>query len=147
MTAKLIILAAGMAIPFGSPQVEAPRPHALAELSLSFEFAETDLGFDLNAIVEDHTADEVHRIAVDSCGAIDIDSFDEDLFGTPAICDGRRYVFDLVGNRLVVLGGEEEQELMTVEATHVVLNGVPMMVAETPFPETSLTAQTPHGLR
>ncbi len=137
MPATLLIAAAGLAIPFGSPPASAPADTSLVEMSASFEFAETDQGFDLNAVVERHDSGLIDRVRIDHCRTIDIDSFNEDLFGTPALCDGRRYVFDVVGRRLVAVAGAREQDVLEIAATHLVLNGVPLMVEDEPALEES----------
>lgn len=128
MPAKLFMAATAVAIPFGSPPSEAPPEGPPVEMSASFEFVETDAGYDLNAVVTNHSREEMHRTFLDRCETIDIDSFHEDLFGTPALCDGRRYVFDVTGSRLVAVAQWREREVMRLDMRKLVLNGVPLMV-------------------
>lgn len=130
MAIGLLTLMAGLAIPFASPDIDADPLPVTADLSIAFEFVESDSGYDLNALVSDRVSEDVRTIPLDSCATIDIGVGGETLFGEPVACDDERYVFDLVGRHVIVSGVKRNHPLRDVEPGYVILNGVPLLVED-----------------
>ncbi|MDY8110112.1 hypothetical protein U0C82_13275 [Fulvimarina sp. 2208YS6-2-32] len=133
MLATLVFLASSTAIPFGSPPAEASDPPAAgshARLELAFEFAERPEGYVLNAIVLDERTGTRSKTAVGSCRTIDIDSFTDTDFGTPVICDGVTYTFDIADGTIVAgpIEGGQAVAVKHLLPGRVFVNGVPLLI-------------------
>lgn len=131
MAWKTLLLAAGMAIPFGQPAPEPVKPADLRQYDLRFEFVEGEGGYDLNAVVIDMTSGAVDVVPIARCATIDIEAFSESLFGTPVTCDGQSYVFDVTGLDLVVSGTQAPRAIKSFAPGHAVFNGIPILMEAT----------------
>ncbi|HEY9056368.1 MAG TPA: hypothetical protein VIN77_04385 [Aurantimonas sp.] len=130
MAIGLLTLMAGLAIPFASPDIDADPLPITAELSIVFEFVESEGGYELNALVRDRMSEEIRTIPLDNCATIDIGVGDETILGEPVACDDERYFFDLVGRHVIVSGIKRNHPLRDVEPGYVILNGVPLLVED-----------------
>ncbi len=118
------------AIPFGYA-VRAASPRSTTAVSLHFELVEQKHGYDLNAVVLDRSTGSLRTAKIRRCDTVDLDAFDassRSLFATPVLCDGRSYSFDMLGERIAVVGPRRNYILQGLPPGRVVLNGVPVLV-------------------
>jgi hypothetical protein len=126
----LLILAAGLAIPFGDPVSTDIEPAEPGRYEAAFEFVESDAGYRLNALLMD-VATKTHQSSkLADCATIDIEAFSEGLFGTPVRCNDAVYEFDLQGSSIVVENSAtgRTQVIRTLAAGPVVINGVRLLI-------------------
>ncbi|MCP3055163.1 hypothetical protein [Aurantimonas marianensis] len=118
------------AIPFGYA-LRAPSRRPTTAVSLHFELVEQKHGYDLNAVILDRSTGSLRTAKIRRCNTIDLDSFDassRSLFATPVLCDGGSYSFDVLGERIAVVGPRRNYILQGLPLGHVMLNGVPVLV-------------------
>ncbi|MCB8837305.1 hypothetical protein [Aurantimonas sp. VKM B-3413] len=133
MLIETMLLASSLAIPFGdNPPVERSAPQKdPPRYETSFEFAEIPGGYALNAIVVDLTADSHTSRPVAKCRTIDLDSFQEALFGTPVLCNGVSYTFDVRKGEIVVDAATPRSRPTIVKHLapgHAVVNGMTLLI-------------------
>ncbi|MER0237290.1 hypothetical protein [Fulvimarina sp. MAC8] len=133
MLAALAFAASSMAIPFESapaPGLDAAPSGRFQNYEMSFEFDERQTGYQLNAVVFDLIAGSQEKTAVSSCRTIDIDSFSESDFGTPVLCNGVTYDFDIQRGSIVAvpMGGGKPVEVKRLSPGRAVVNGMPLLI-------------------
>lgn len=130
MTIDLLILATGLAIPFGEPARIATEPTEPARYEAAFEFVEQDEGYVLNALVMEAAAEGHQSSKLADCGTIDIESFSDGLFGTPVRCNDATYEFDLQGQTIVVQNSEtgDAHIIRTLAPGPAVINGIALLI-------------------
>ncbi|MCQ0987798.1 hypothetical protein [Jiella marina] len=132
MLLSSILLAGAIAIPFS----DAPAPGGnsapadIARYETMFEFAESDGGYRLNAVVVDLATGNHRSVAIGDCRTININSFEEGLFGTPVVCNGVDYSFDVRQGEIVVDAstGGRPAIIQKLEAGHAMINGMPLLI-------------------
>lgn len=132
MFPAIIFAASALAIPFES-SLAPERPVAAAPtatLETSFEFAEHEGGYQLNALVFDLAAGTRASTPIAACKRIDIASFEETAFGTPVRCDGVSFSFDVRDGAVLVDAASPQPPiaLRRLEPGRVVVNGMPLFI-------------------
>ena len=133
MLIETVLLASSLAIPFGDkPAAERTAPQKdLPRYETSFEFAEIPGGYALNAIVIELTADRKTSRPIAKCRTIDLDSFEETLFGTPVLCNGISYTFDVRKGEILVDASRPKSRPTIVKHLapgHAIVNGMPLLI-------------------
>ncbi|SMD00556.1 hypothetical protein SAMN06297251_11798 [Fulvimarina manganoxydans] len=132
MLSAIILAASALAIPFeSSPAPEKPAASAPATmLETSFEFAEREGSYQLNALLFDLSAGTRASTPIASCRSIDIASFEETAFGTPVSCDGVSFSFDVRDGAVLVDAASPQPPiaLRRLSPGRVFVNGMPLLI-------------------
>ena len=133
MLLQTVILAGAIAIPFSDAprQNPAPATRDLARFETAFEFAEIPGGYRLNAIVVDLVDGTRVGTPIGDCQTINLDSFTEGPFGTPVICNGVNYSFDVRHGQIVVdamPGSRTPKVVRKLRPGHALINGTPLLI-------------------
>ncbi|WAP67923.1 hypothetical protein [Jiella pelagia] len=133
MLLQTVFLAGAIAIPFSDPPAgnSASSPGDLPRFETAFEFAEISNGYRLNAIVIDLETGERRSTAISECRTINLDSFSEGLFGTPVVCNGVNYSFDVRAGQIVVdaePGRRPPKVVRSLQPGHILVNGTPLLI-------------------
>ncbi|MAU98810.1 MAG: hypothetical protein CMP81_23500 [Fulvimarina sp.] len=130
---QTVLLAGAIAIPFSDGPQRDPAPAAgePARFETAFEFAEIPGGYRLNAIVIDLATGERGSTPIGDCRTINLDSFAEDTFGTPVVCNGVNYSFDVRKGQIVVdasPGRVAPKLVRKLAPGHALVNGTPLLI-------------------
>lgn len=133
MLLQTVLLAGAIAIPFSDAPADKPVPPSrdLPRFETAFEFAEIQNGYRLNAIVIDLETGERGSTSIGECRTINLDSFSEGPFGTPVVCNGVNYSFDVRAGRIVVDAEPRRHPpkvVRTLRPGHVLVNGTPLLI-------------------
>lgn len=133
MLLQTVLLAGAIAIPFSDAPAPDPKlPTAdLPHFETAFEFAEITGGYRLNAIVIDLATGERASTPIGDCRTINLDSFSEGPFGTPVVCNGVNYSFDVRKGQIVVDAEPSRTPAKVVrklEPGHTLVNGTPLLI-------------------
>ncbi|MEX6505494.1 hypothetical protein [Jiella sp. M17.18] len=133
MLIETVLLASSLAIPFGDkPAHDKVEQHKqLPRFETSFEFAEIAGGYLLNAVVIDLLTDARTSVPISKCRTIDIQSFQENLFGTPVVCNGVTYTFDVRKGGIIVAPSHKRLRPKLVKHLmpgHAIVDGMPLFI-------------------
>ncbi|TFF20455.1 hypothetical protein E3C22_16210 [Jiella endophytica] len=130
---QTVLLAGAIAIPFADTPQQKPTSSEgeLARFETAFEFAEIPGGYRLNAIVIDLADGASQSTPIGNCKTINLDSFSEGLFGTPVVCNGINYSFDVRQGQIVVdasPGRLPAKVVRKLKPGHALINGTPLLI-------------------
>ena len=133
MLLQTVFLAGAIAIPFSDAPAQDPAspPGDLPRFETAFEFAEISGGYRLNAIVIDLATGKRGSTPIGDCRTINLDSFSEGTFGTPVVCNGVSYSFDVRRGQIVVdaaPGRKPPKVVRSLRPGHVLVNGTPLLI-------------------